>query len=186
MSTRSSILIEIPDKYIGETFRYLPVDNEISWKCDSVDDISKEVKISKKYLGIYCHFDGYPNGVGAALVANFNDFNRALNLIIGGDCSCILDNQVRRYATRKGEDWNYLQPRQLDKIEKVSSDSEYLYIFMRGRWHLFENNIFIPLLSDTENYEDYVQGYLDGFEAGESFNQTLRQLDLDKLDLENE
>ena len=30
MSTRSSILIEIPDKYIGETFRYLPIDIETS------------------------------------------------------------------------------------------------------------------------------------------------------------
>lgn len=184
MSTRSSILIEVPDKYIGETFRYLPVDNEISWDCDSIDDISKEVKISKKYLGIYCHFDGYPNGVGAALVENYNDFHKALNLIIGGDCSCILSNQTRRYATRDGEHWDYIKPRQLDRMEKVSNDSEYLYIFIRGRWYLFENNCFIPLLLDIENYEDYVQGYLDGHEAGESFNQTLRQLDLDKLENE--
>lgn len=184
MSTRSSILIEIPDKYIGETFRYLPVDNETSWDIDIVDDMSKEVKISKKYLGIYCHFDGYPNGVGAALVENFNDFNRALNLIIGGDCSCILSNKTRRYATRKGENWKYIQPKQLDKIQKVSDDSEYLYIFMRGRWYLFENSIFIPLLPDIENYEDYIQGYLDGHEAGESFVYTLRQLDLDKLENE--
>ena len=57
---------------------------------------------------------------------------------------------------------------------------------MRRRWYLFENSHFIPLPKDIENYEDYIQGYLDGHEAGESFNQALRQLDLDKLDLENE
>ena len=55
---------------------------------------------------------------------------------------------------------------------------------MRGRWYLFENDTFIPLLPDTENYDDYVLGYLDGFEAGQSFNQTLRQLDLEKLENE--
>ena len=55
---------------------------------------------------------------------------------------------------------------------------------MHGRWYLFENNYFIPLPKDIENYEDYIQGYLDGREDGESFNQTLRQLDLDKLENE--
>ena len=112
------------------------------------------------------------------------DFSKAFNLILGGDCSVILDNRVRRYATREGEKWKYIQPRQLDIIQKVSDDSEYLYVFMHGRWYLFENNYFIPLPKDIENYEDYIQGYLDGREDGESFNQTLRQLDLDKLENE--
>lgn len=146
--------------------------------------MSREITITKKYLGIYCHHDGYPNGVGASLVKNFNEFGLALNLIVGGDCSVIYDKELRRYATRKGENWKYIQPKQLDKIQKVSDDSEYLYIFIRGRWYLFENSIFIPLLPNTENYEDYVQGYLDGHEAGESFVYTLRQLDLDKLENE--
>ena len=187
MSTRSSILVEVPDKYIKRIFRYdSSMFNEEDWDTETCDEKSEDVSINKKYLGIYCHFDGYPDGVGKELVNNYLDFSKAFNLILGGDCSVILDNRVRRYATREGEKWKYIQPRQLDIIQKVSDDSEYLYVFMRGRWYLFENNYFIPLPKDIENYEDYIQGYLDGREDGESFNQTLRKLDLDKLNLENE
>ena len=32
-----------------------------------------------------------------------------------------------------------------------------------------------------ESLEDYVKGYLSGFHDGESFNQTLRNLDLEKI-----
>lgn len=187
MSTRSSILVEVPDKYIKRIFRYdSSMFNEEDWDTETCDEKSEDVSINKKYLGIYCHFDGYPNGVGKELVNNYWDFSKAFNLILGGDCSAILDNRVRRYATREGEKWKYIQPRQLDKIQKVSDDSEYLYVFMRGRWYLLEGDCFIPLLKDLDSYDDYVQGYLDGYEDGESFNQTLRQLDLDKLNLENE
>ena len=185
MSTRSSILIEVPAKYIDRIFKYdSSMFNEEDWDDEAGDEKSEDVVINKKYLGIYCHFDGYPDGVGKELVNNYSDFSKAFNLILGGDCSVILDGSVRRYATREGEAWKYIQPKQLDKIQKVSDDSEYLYIFMRGRWYLFENSIFIPLLPDIENYEDYIQGYLDGHEAGESFVYTLRQLDLDKLENE--
>lgn len=187
MSTRSSILIEVPDKYIGRIFRYdSSMFNEEDWDDEAGDEKSEDVIINKKYLGIYCHFDGYPDGVGKELVDNYSDFSKVFNLILGGNCSVILDKRVRRYATREGESWKYIQPRQLDRIQKVSDDSEYLYVFMSNRWYLFENDCFIPLLKDLTSYDDYVQGYLDGYEAGESFNQTLRKLDLGKLDLENE
>lgn len=185
MSTRSSILIEVPDKYIKRIFKYdSSMFNEEDWGAESCDEKSEDVIINKKYLGIYCHFDGYPDGVGKELVNNYSDFSKALNLILGGDCSVILDGSIRRYATREGENWKYIQPRQLDIIQKVSDDSEYLYIFMNNRWYLLENNCFVPLLKDLECYSDYVRGYLDGHEAGESFNQALRQLDLDKLENE--
>lgn len=185
MSTRSNILIEVPDKYIGRIFKYdSSMFNEKNWGAESCDEKSEDIVINKKYLGIYCHWDGYPDGVGKELVNNYSDFSKAFNLILGGDCSVILDGFIRRYATRDGESWKHIQPRKLDKIQKVSDDSEYLYIFMNNRWYLFENNCFIPLLKDLNSYDDYIQGYLDGYEDGESFNQTLRQLDLDKLENE--
>lgn len=184
MSTRSSILIEVPDEYIGQSLRYYSTRHEGDWDNDTIDDMSQKVTITKKYLGIYCHFDGYPDGVGRELANNYDSFKESFNLILGGDCSSICNKELRRYATREGEKWEYIQPRQLDKIRKVSDDSEYLYIFTRGHWHLFENSCFIPLRKNLTSYEDYVQGYLDGHEAGESFVYTLRQLDLNKLENE--
>lgn len=43
------------------------------------------------------------------------------------------------------------------------------------------SDIFIPLDKDIESLDDYVRGYLNGFYDGESFNQTLRNLDLEKI-----
>ena len=185
MSTRCSILIEIPDKYIKRIFRYnSSMFNEEDWDNETCDEKSEDVSIKKKYLGIYCHFDGYPDGVGKELVNNYLNFSKAFNLILGGDCSVILDNRVRRYATREGEKWKYIQPRQLDKIQKVSDDSEYLYIFKDSKWYLYLDKYFIHLSKVIDDYDSYVRGYLDCIEDGESFNQTLRNLDLDKLNNE--
>ena len=100
MSTRCSILVEIPEDLIGQTIKHQRQDNELNW--DKGIDKTEPVKITKKYLGIYCHHDGYPDGVGSELVNRYNNFNSALNLILGGDCSSIVRNLVR-YATRESE-----------------------------------------------------------------------------------
>ena len=178
MSTRCSILIEVPNDLIGQTIQYQKQDNELSW--NSGIDKTEPVKLTEKYLGIYCHHDGYPNGVGKKKKKKYNNFNSALNLILGGDCSSIVEDLVR-YATRESEEWKYIHPHALDTIRKVSDDSEYLYVFKDNRWYLFENDCSIPLYKDVESLEDYVRGYLDGRGDGESFNQTLRNLDLEKL-----
>lgn len=38
---------------------------------------------------IYCHFDGYPEGVGKTLHDNWNDINDIIELIANGDISCL-------------------------------------------------------------------------------------------------
>ena len=40
-------------------------------------------------VSIYCHFDGYIEGVGRTLKAHYNDKDKALNLIEGGDISVL-------------------------------------------------------------------------------------------------
>ena len=169
MSTRCSILIEVPDELIGQTIKYQKQDNEYRWDKDI--DKTEPVKITKKYLGIYCHHDGYPNGVGYELVNRYDDFNSALNLILGGDCSSIFQSYMR-YATKECEDWKWIRPRQFDEVKKVSDDSEYLYLYkpQHNQWYLVTPDILIPLNKDMDSLEDYIKGYLDGFHDGESFN----------------
>lgn len=88
-----------------------------------------------------------------------------------------------RYATRESEDWKWIQPKQLDTVKTVSGDSEYLYLYkpQYNQWYLVISDLFILLDKDMESLEDYVIGYLNGFNDGESFNQTLRNLDLEKI-----
>lgn len=38
---------------------------------------------------IYCHFDGYPEGVEKTLHDNWNDINDIIELIANGDISCL-------------------------------------------------------------------------------------------------
>jgi len=44
---------------------------------------------SVKY--IYCHFDGYPSGVGVTLNEHYTDTNKIMNLISLGDISSLTD-----------------------------------------------------------------------------------------------
>lgn len=43
---------------------------------------------------IYCHFDGYIEGVGLALIEDHNDVNKAHSLVSGGACRSILNRVV--------------------------------------------------------------------------------------------
>lgn len=181
MSTRSSILIKLPDSFLNSTAKYnaeMFKDRETNWdewfylEDETCSDKAQEILITKPYLGIYCHYDGYPNGVGKELISNYNDFSSAFNLILGGDCSVIIQGSIRRYATRKSEDWKYIQPRQLEEIKKVSKDSEYLYLFENNHWNLITSGYKIYLYSDINDLEDYVRGYLNGVEDSPLFSSS--------------
>lgn len=180
MSTRSSILIKVPDSFLNSTAQYntemfenreeFIINRE--WGPDTCEDKAQEIHITKPYLGIYCHSYGYPNGVGKELISNYYDFSSAFNLILGGDCSFIFDGELRRYATRSREDWKYIQPKQLDEVKTVSRDSEYLYLFEHNHWNLITSGYKIYLYPDIDNLEDYVRGYLNGVEDSPLFSSS--------------
>lgn len=134
MSTRSAIMIKVRPEHIGQTMKFneskLPVPLQSWGEYEACDDKCKEVKIEHPYLAIYCHSDGYPEGVGKVLKETFPDYDTALNLIIGGDCSFVWYDGVRHYANRSSEEWRYLVPKQGDKPEEIYPyiDSEYCYL----------------------------------------------------------
>jgi hypothetical protein len=137
MSTRSCILLKVRKEDIGKVISFrkaaLPVPLE-DWTGDGGKEISKPVKIEKEFIGIYCHWDGYPEGVGAALKKNFTNYEQVLNLLTGGDCSCVDEAKVIHYANREGEEWDDIHPRQDDTamgLAKVfeRADAEYAYLF---------------------------------------------------------
>ena len=147
MSTRSCVIIKVRKEDIGTVKSFkkeLVKVAEKGWEqYEQVDaDKAAPVEIKEKYIGIYCHWDGYPEGVGAALKANFNTYEDALNLILGGDCSVISDEYIMRYATRKDEEWEYLQPKQEATSKKMLAHfdwSEYAYTFTDGKgWSVKE------------------------------------------------
>ena len=142
MSTRSAVILRVHKEDLGKKVKFdeskLPVRLQ-SWKEEWGDDSdkekSKEITLSNKYIGIYCHWDGYLDGVGGALKKNFNDYDTILNLIAGGFCSAIWYDCIKHYANRKGEEWEYIAPIQgktMKEIKKSLGDNEYNYVFDDG------------------------------------------------------
>lgn len=90
--------------------------------------------------GIYCHHDGYPEGVGATLKAHYADSAKVNSLLRLGAISSLgtdLD-EVVAYHRDRGED---LEPPVVyrdvaDVRANASSDmaAEYAYVFVRGEW----------------------------------------------------
>ena len=136
MSTNSNIIVKVKKSDIGSIALYdaKKLDVPESYWDELFKGIEEDVKITNEYIGIHCRWDGYLEGVGEALKNDFNTYTKALNLILGGSCSSIEDNgRITRYATRKGEKWEYLAPKQSDNPISLANQ-EFNYLFEDGCW----------------------------------------------------
>lgn len=148
MSTPSRIILKIKEEDIGKKIKFdaskLPIKLK-SWKiyhpitkvlyCDeSCREKSKEITLNGAYIGIYCHWDG--DLVGDALKKHFSNYEDVLNLIAGGFCSVIGENEIRHYANRKGHIWKYIKPIQCSSFKKIKEELYgcYTYLFANNRW----------------------------------------------------
>ena len=97
-------------------------------------------------LSVYCHWDGYPEFNGVKLVENFNSYEKASDLIDGGDVSCLWTNAGWNnetlpvtgplYYSSRGD---VTEPR-LDETldEYLSNGEEYAYLFANGEWVCYD------------------------------------------------
>ena len=133
MATRSNICLVLNKEDIGKVMKFdetkLPKDVTYNHKCLNK---AEEVTLEKPVLEIYHHWDGYPEGVGKTLLAQYNDYDTILNLLLGGDASSINRDNVCQYYAWRGEDWKYVKPKQVD--EPLLKE-EYLYKFENGVWY---------------------------------------------------
>ena len=103
-------------------------------------------------LSVYCHWDGYPGFNGVKLQEHFNSYEKASELIDGGDISALWtnagwDNETLSevgplYYSSRGED---LPPRlDADLCEFLLPDNseEYAYVFTNGEWVCYNMNQF--------------------------------------------
>jgi len=161
MSTRCAIIIKVKDEDLGKIKKFdkdkLPKGVKLSeWNCygDEIgDETSKGVKLTKPYIGIYCHSDGYLDGVGKVLKEVFNDYEAALNLVVGGFCSVVWYDEVRHYANRKCEEWGYIKPIKGDtpiEVESHIGHNGYVYLLEDGEWGVLSGGEFIDYDNNTE------------------------------------
>ena len=89
---------------------------------------------------IYCHWDGYPEGVGATLKDHYSDSKKLQQLIDLGDISS-LDNTTSTtvaYHRDRGESLNKARVnRSLDAFRN-SDYEQYGYVFtLDNQWNIF-------------------------------------------------
>ncbi len=89
---------------------------------------------------IYCHFDGYPEGVGKTLHDNWNDINDIIELIANGDISCLgTDLDITSfYADGSGA---IISPTEEDYYNLDPIMIEYHYLHKNGEWICKEVNL---------------------------------------------
>ena len=97
---------------------------------------------NESILSVYCHYDGYPEFNGVKLIENFNSYDKASELIDGGNMGCLWTNAGWKnevlpttgalYFSSRGED---ISPRLDSNLkEYLSKGEEYAYIFKDGEW----------------------------------------------------
>lgn len=113
MSTKALIsFVPTRDMTITFTPEDLPADNPFEpfegGDLDGLQNVLKQrrpvhFKAGNAYT-IYSHWDGYPEGVGAALYESFTTEEHIANLIAAGDCSVVMGHVIP-YISR-GEEFN--------------------------------------------------------------------------------
>ena len=96
--------------------------------------------------GVYCHYDGYPDGVGATLKEHYTDPKTVDGLLALGSISELNENltETVAYHRDRGEDLtpNMDYPSVIDAVSDAHYDlgAEYVYVFGPQGWAVFETN----------------------------------------------
>jgi hypothetical protein len=91
------------------------------------------------YTSVYCHWDGYPEGVGQTLKESYSNIEDVKTLLKGGDMSSLgktINETV--YYTQKGEDLHITKSNSLNELIKNAYDVyvDYLYVFDKEWSHV--------------------------------------------------
>lgn len=91
---------------------------------------------------VYCHFDGYLDGVGAALISGYASQEEAEALVALGDLRMVSRRDgVFAYHRDRGEPWEDVAPKNyrdrdayLANVGEDIADNGYRYLFAGGAW----------------------------------------------------
>lgn len=136
MATRANILVKVKDSDLGEVIKFDPsfVPGGYSWNEEFIG-LLQPIVLEKNFIGIYHHWDSYPEGLGNILERKFNTYREVLNLMCIGDCSSICQGRLDSYVLWRGEDWSTSKPKQSDNDgDLCSSRNDYYYLFENGQW----------------------------------------------------
>ena len=103
-------------------------------------------------LSVYHHWDGYPEWLGATLEEHYNTYEKASELIDGGNMSsCYSDNEYdeekQEFVKRDprpeyygGDDEAPILSKNFDEFTRIDCWQEYSYVFVKDRWVAYSIN----------------------------------------------
>ena len=102
---------------------------------------------------IYCHFDGYPEGVGTELIESWTNEGNIRELIKLGNISSLGDCLLKcdAYIRDRGEDEEGNLARHDESMAEYIKQGEniwieFLYLWVNGEWHVYRGNQgFLPV-----------------------------------------
>jgi hypothetical protein len=115
-------------------------------------------RAQKKWKGIYCHFDGYEEGVGAMLKEFYFDEAKVRELVSLGNISALgpaigakhpfCSSQIWEttfYHRDRGDDWESVKPFEATGLGEMIGNfrkmfCENFYIFHGGAWRLIRDS----------------------------------------------
>ncbi len=120
----------------------------------------------------YCHYDGYIEGVGLALLDKYNDKHNAFYLASAGDFRSLIHSKMNDegyYETRTVEELEHFSDFHLPAIHDdfdalikdfEDSDQEFLYVYFEkadcwkvfaNKWDKVKQDFFVEYLGDLEH-----------------------------------
>ena len=95
-------------------------------------------------VGVYCHHDGYPDGVGQMLLDNYTDPMKVKALIALGSLSYLAEKIGEEHDFDKPVDgWTLAHNRDrgdlfrqvtANSIDRLDNSFAFLYLFVDGQW----------------------------------------------------
>lgn len=137
MGTRAFISVRIKAEDKGKTLRFdkakLPKNRKVLFE----DCIPHGMTLTDDYLTIYNHHDGDMDWVGSALVADFNDYDKALNLMLMGYVDSVAYQQLIPYGSSAAE----AVPGDCEPTPAIKEMcTAHIYKFEDGQWwHATDN-----------------------------------------------
>ena len=157
MATNCTIIVKVKPEDFGEIKLFdkdmLPMPlAEWSMKCERAEESkSRAVFLKYSYIAVHCNGNGTLDGVGETL-KSFDTYEKALNLVLGGNVSTMYEGYFRHYANRNEiPSWDDIAPVQDDDLQLLSKHfgkfQNLTFVFDDG-WKYGEGN-------DTYNLKEY-------------------------------
>lgn len=95
-------------------------------------------EFDESYSGIYCHFDGYKNGVGIELFDNYQDLNKVKDLIALGDISSLGDSikSTVAYHRDRDEELSISHGYSVKQVANQIGHNGYVYLYKDNKWYI--------------------------------------------------